>query len=242
MMGKLKKALTVTASLLFCLCSVFGKAYAAEGKWGIENTLDAEECRQGGTLLLAVALKGDSTSKGQEITSLRGVLEYDTSLFTMEKGDILPGEAEAVKACSFDASDGTFAIQYASAVTVKDGSQLLQLRLHVAQDATIGKTTVCVTQMEWGNPDKDQKEETEHRVPARITIREAQAGTAVGDVNGDGKVDLTDARLAMQHYNGIKTLDAAQQKRADTNGDNKVNLIDVKRIMQYYNGEIEEFP
>ncbi len=62
---------------------------------------------------------------------------------------------------------------------------------------------------------------------------------APGDVNGDGQVDLIDARMVMQHYNGELSLDGGQLKSADANGDGKVNLMDVKLIMQYYNGEID---
>lgn len=236
-MGKIKKAAALAVSLALCIGAFFGNAYAAEGKWDIENTLDASECKLGGTLLLSVTLKAGSTAKQQEIASLSGILEYDTSLFTVEKADILPA-GEGVKECSFDASEGKFSIQYASDVTVKDTEELLKIKLHVADDATIGKTTVCVTNMEWSSSDKKQKEEIEHRVPAPITIK---ADAAAGDVNGDGKVDLTDARLIMQHYNGMDSLDSTQQFNADVNGDGKVNLTDVKLVMQYYNGEIDGF-
>ena len=157
----------------------------------------------------------------------------------MGQKDILPAEQDAVKACSFQASDGTFAVSYKEDVKIKDGSQLLQIRLHTAQDATVGKTTVCVTSLKWSGSDEKNNQEIEHHVPARITIHAAQE--AAGDVNGDGKIDLADARMAMQYYNGTQDLDEKQQKSADVNGDGKVSLTDVKLLMQYYNGEIDGF-
>lgn len=238
-MSKVKKAVAAAVSLVLCICTMFINVSAANSKWDIENTLDVSECKQGGTLVLSVTLKGSSTAKAQEITSLSGIFEYDTSLFTVEKSDILPAEKDLVKDCSFDAAEGKFVIQYDPKAEIKNESSLLQIRLHVAEDASTGKTTVCVTNMEWSGPDGKDKQEIEHRVPAYITIGESEQAAA-GDVNGDGKVDLSDARLVMQHYNGAAVLDSTQQKSADANGDGKINLTDVKLMMQYYNGEIDE--
>lgn len=235
------KAAAAAVCLVLGICTLFGKAYAAESKWDIEHTLDAAECKQGGTLLLSVTLKGESKTKTSEMTSLSGILEYDTSLFSVGKNDILPAERDkdAVKECTFDAETGKFMIQYASKVTIKDADALLQIRLHVADDATTGNTTVCVTNMEWSGPDDKDKQEIEHRIPSHITIQ-ASKTAAAGDVNGDGRADLTDARLMMQYYNGADVLDSQQQKNADVNGDGKINLTDVKLVMQYYNGETDE--
>ena len=238
-MRKGKKAAAAAAGLVLCICTLFGKAYAAESQWKIEHTLDKESCMQGDTLLLSVSLKGESKTKTTEMTTLSGILEYDTSLFAVGKDDILPAGKETAKECSFDASAGKFTIQYDSKVSAKDADKLLQIRLHVAEDSSVGKTTVCVTNMEWSEADGKNKQEIEHRIPAHITIQ-ASKSAAAGDVNGDGKVDLVDARLVMQYYNGADVLDDTQQKNADINGDGKINLIDVKQIMQYYNGEIDE--
>lgn len=237
----IKKAAAAVCCLSISFSAVSAKAvYAADSKWDIENTFDKEECSQGDTLLLSVTLKGSSTSKEQEISAINGVLEYDTSLFQVAESDILPAEKNAVKKCTFDEAEGKFLIQYSSGIKAKDASALFQIKLHVAEDAEAGKTTVCVTNLEWSGTDGKQKETIEHRVPAYLTIRETQKSEP-GDVNGDGKTDLTDARLVMQHYNGAKTLEGAQLKSADVNGDGKVNLTDVKMIIQYYNGEIDEF-
>lgn len=236
----IKKAAAAVCCLCICASAVLTKVSAADSKWDIENKLDKEECRQGDILLLSVALKGSSNSKEQEISSMSGVFEYDTSLFQVTKEDILPAEKSAVKECTFDEEEGKFTIQYSSGIKVKDASDLFQIQLHVAEDAEAGKTTVCVTNLEWSGTDGKQEEEIEHRVPAYLTIQEAEKSEP-GDINGDGKADLIDARLVMQHYNGAKTLDGTQLKSADVNGDGKVNLTDVKMIIQYYNGEIDEF-
>lgn len=229
------------AALVFSLCtaSAFSvRAYADTAEWEIENNLDISECRQGDTVTMSVNLKGASASASQEIDSMSGTLEYDTSLFNVEEADILPVEAPNVQECSFDRESGIFKVQYTSDRTVKDGGLLLQIKLHTAADASTGKTTLCVTDMQLKSAKNEQNIEIEHHVPTKITIARVEA-TSIGDVNQDGKVNLTDAKLVMQYYNGAIDLDAQQEKNADTNSDGKVNLTDVKRIMQYYNGEIE---
>lgn len=233
-----KKAASAAVCLALCIAALSGKAHAAENRWEIAHTLDASECRQGGTLLLSVTLKGEKKTKTSEITGLGGILEYDTSLFTVGKDDILPAAKDAVTACAFDADNGKFTVTYAPKVSVKDADALLQIRLHVAQDATVGKTTVCVTNMEWSGSEEKDRQEIEHRIPAYITIQAAE--TAAGDVNGDGRTDLKDAGLILRYYNGAAVPDSRQEKCADVNGDGKINLTDVKLVMQYYNGETDK--
>lgn len=63
----------------------------------------------------------------------------------------------------------------------------------------------------------------------------------LGDVNGDGKIDLVDASYVLQQYNGVRELNAEQKDRADTNASSTVTLVDALRIMKYYNGAIKSF-
>ena len=64
-----------------------------------------------------------------------------------------------------------------------------------------------------------------------------------GDVNDDKKVDLVDATIVLQYYNGVKKdLTADQINRADVDQSGTVNLVDVLYIMKYYNGAINAFP
>ncbi len=65
-----------------------------------------------------------------------------------------------------------------------------------------------------------------------------------GDVNGDGRLDTTDARLALQAAIGKAELDAAQTAAADVNGDGKVDTADARLILQAAVGKrvVEEAP
>lgn len=247
-MKAVKRLTPVLCGLLFTafLCPYEARAQKAQIKeaqinqteWNIENKADKSTYAPKDEVLLSVYIKNSDTAAQQEITSLNGTLEYDTSLFTADIASLIPVEGGKIQSVAFDGTNGGFQVNYGAAATVKQGGLLLQLKLRVAQDASFGRTTICVTLMEW-NTKEGGRVSVEHRVPVKITI--AQPGLLTGDVNGDGKVNLADAKLVMQYCNGKKKLNGRQKKSADVNGDGKVNLTDAKLIMKYYHGEIKEF-
>ena len=63
----------------------------------------------------------------------------------------------------------------------------------------------------------------------------------LGDVNGDGAVDTTDAKLIMQYDLGLIDETALTLEAADVNGDGAVDTTDAKLVMQLDLGLIEEF-
>lgn len=66
---------------------------------------------------------------------------------------------------------------------------------------------------------------------------------SVGDVNDDGHIDLIDATIVLQYYNGVRSnLTEEQLKRADANANGSINLVDVLLIMKYYNQAIKTLP
>ena len=66
-------------------------------------------------------------------------------------------------------------------------------------------------------------------------------GTA-GDVDGDGSITSTDARLTLQYYAGkIKDSDL-NTGAADVDGDGSITSTDARLILQYYAGKITEWP
>ena len=67
-----------------------------------------------------------------------------------------------------------------------------------------------------------------------------QGKFVVGDANGDGKVNLKDAILALQAANGKDA--AVDRGAADVNGDGKVNLKDAILILKRANGNKDPFP
>ena len=68
-----------------------------------------------------------------------------------------------------------------------------------------------------------------------ITPAEPQA--TLGDVDGNGKVNIIDAGIIVQFANGINTgLSEKQLQAADVDGNGKVNIIDAGMIVQLANG------
>lgn len=245
-MKKRGKMIAVLSAVVLCMnvwyLDIDAAVTADAGEWNIEHQLDAAECRQGDTVHLSVNLKrGSSSQDKQDIGVIEGVLEYDNSLFTVSESDIQPVESGKVIKQSFDKNTCVFRIEYDSDITASDGSALLQLALHVNHTATTGKTTVCITHLEWRSTAEAKMTETEHRVPSAITIGEAEEEVTLGDANLDNKINLVDVKYIMQFYNGTRKLNSSQQMNADVNQDGKVNLVDAKLIMQYYNGEIQSF-
>ena len=69
-------------------------------------------------------------------------------------------------------------------------------------------------------------------IPAElVNILDVEQPLAMGDVNGDGKVDNIDAALIYAHLNGKHTLTEEQMKAADVNGDGEVSYLDATSIM-----------
>ena len=68
------------------------------------------------------------------------------------------------------------------------------------------------------------------------------AEVLLGDVNGDGAVDTTDAKLVMQYDLGLIGADGLDLSVADVNADDAIDTTDAKLIMQLDLGLITEFP
>ncbi len=64
----------------------------------------------------------------------------------------------------------------------------------------------------------------------------------LGDANMDGRVDSTDARLALQYYAGLIAKDDIYFFFTDVTGERRVDSTDARLILQYYAGLIDEFP
>ena len=77
---------------------------------------------------------------------------------------------------------------------------------------------------------------------AEATFHITGSAVVLGDLNGDGEVDIFDANLIVAYYNGTADLDADQQRAADVNGDGEIDIFDANLVVSYYNGTIAAFP
>jgi len=64
---------------------------------------------------------------------------------------------------------------------------------------------------------------------------------SLGDINGDGVINVLDVSLGMQHVLGLTGLSEDQKISADVNGDGEINVLDVNLIMQYVLGSTDSF-
>ncbi|MBO5798157.1 MAG: hypothetical protein J6R77_07440 [Clostridia bacterium] len=64
----------------------------------------------------------------------------------------------------------------------------------------------------------------------------------LGDVDGDGSITSTDARLTLQYYAGKITAADLNTGAADVDGDGSITSTDARLILQYYAGKIPNFP
>ncbi|MEI6578076.1 MAG: DUF6273 domain-containing protein, partial [Eubacteriales bacterium] len=62
-----------------------------------------------------------------------------------------------------------------------------------------------------------------------------------GDVNGDGKISVTDAIKALQDSSGVIVLTEIEREAADVNNDNNISVTDALKILQYVSGIITSF-
>lgn len=64
----------------------------------------------------------------------------------------------------------------------------------------------------------------------------------LGDINGDGIIDICDAGLLVQYCNDLIKLTPDQQALADLNGDGEIDIMDAGLLVQYCNDIITAFP
>ena len=72
-------------------------------------------------------------------------------------------------------------------------------------------------------------------ITAAFPVAASAAGNEVllGDVNGNGKVEVTDATMVQMIAAELTTVSAERMKAADVNGDGEVNISDATLIQQY---------
>ena len=74
--------------------------------------------------------------------------------------------------------------------------------------------------------------------PFSIVIQESIDSSSLGDVNGDGQINVRDALMVLQAINDRLNLTPEQFVRADLNGNGQLEAVEVLTILQYANGTI----
>ncbi len=80
-----------------------------------------------------------------------------------------------------------------------------------------------------------------HTTTFTVKVVSAERVT-MGDVNGNGRIDSTDARLVLQYAVGKIEQNAIIFAAADVSGNNKIDSTDARLVLQYAVGKIQSFP
>ncbi|MBQ1433896.1 MAG: serine protease [Ruminococcus sp.] len=67
-------------------------------------------------------------------------------------------------------------------------------------------------------------------------INAAAAGQGKGDVNSDGRINVTDIAVTAAHIKGIKAMSSSQQKLADADGSGRIDVSDIAVIAAHIKG------
>ncbi len=74
--------------------------------------------------------------------------------------------------------------------------------------------------------------------PYIITVQEAVTGSDMGDVDGNGAIEVKDAMMLLMAINDRLNLTEVQFARADLNGNGVLEALEALRIIQYVNGSV----
>ncbi|WP_295153521.1 leucine-rich repeat protein [uncultured Ruminococcus sp.] len=69
-----------------------------------------------------------------------------------------------------------------------------------------------------------------------LTVNESGSSGVLGDVNGDGVINITDVGKLAAHVKGVKSLTADEIKRADVSGDGAITVTDVSKLAAHVKG------
>lgn len=100
------------------------------------------------------------------------------------------------------------------------------------------KMTSCLVEVGFVDSDKDNEAFDKYLAEMADAIAKAICANVgvnyvkKGDVDGDGDVDVSDARAALRAAVGLETLTSDAEKRADVDGDGKVTVADAREILR----------
>lgn len=126
----------------------------------------------------------------------------------------------------------TYNAQNGSGVDMRSGVAVLTMKKSGASQSIISEPKAIAT--------KDANGALSPITKPTVTD-DPYGGYALGDVNGDGKINAKDATLVMQYAIDLIELSDMQIARANVNKDNAINAKDATLILRYAIGLIDKF-
>lgn len=201
----------------------------------------------GDTVNVDVTLSPAVGETAADLGGMQLALSYDAALFeylgvSAENIDFIAAQASDEPSnpdninsflVAHDAGDGTVQLVYVNAaLTPKAGETLFTVNFKVKESVQPGtQGSFSITSQ--GAYSTAAQLVTGTGMAKTLTITVQESAGLLGDVNGDGKINSTDAMLVLQHAVKMITLTEEQQLRADVTRDGAINSTDAMRILQY---------
>lgn len=190
-----------------------------------------------------------SLSKGRTITSCHGSLGYFTLGANGKHiiGDVLtavqPGTVLPLRVVFTPIHSGNLKIYLYRQITNTNQEQMFYRNVNVTPGITrTWNTNITITKpgLYWlyATITSDEESIKDDYIYSAPIIVNGQ----LGDVNGDGFINVTDSILVLSYVVGNVELSENELDRAEVSGDGAVNNTDSTLIMRYITGLIDEFP
>lgn len=223
----------LTAAMLLTIGVV---AYATEVT---TCTVAADSVRAGGGEEVTVPIR-IRDNPGFTNFSIR--LSYDPEALTLKALENVAGEVSSVNPAGKDADGNVCAIVVsASGTAVTEDCVLFNAVFTVHADFS-GTTeiTPVVNYIRNNSAVFSLFEEINATVESgTLTVEDS---FILGDVTGDGRINMGDMQTIYNAATGKLILTEAQTKAADVSGDGEVTMRDMQLVYQYCTGKITEFP
>lgn len=156
----------------------------------------------------------------------------DTTVY-LELVELLTNEGQIYKFSSQQVDDSlmTFDTQSSVYEGYYDPDYVNDAPVPTTEEPTLEPTTEAPT-----------TEEPTTEAPTEAPTTEPQPAVKIGDINGDGSVDILDATIAQKSAAGKTQLTPEQDYVGDVNNDGICDILDATMIQKYAAGKITEFP
>ena len=161
----------------------------------------------------------------------------DTTVY-LELVELLTNEGQIYKFSSQQVDDSLMTFETQSSVYegYYDPDYVNDAPVPTTEEPTPEPTTEAPT------TEAPTTEEPTTEAPTEAPTTEPQPAVKIGDISGDGSVDILDATIAQKSAAGKTQLTPEQDYVGDVNNDGICDILDATMIQKYAAGKITEFP